>query len=120
MEAKRPHCLDLMLKDIAKLSTIMRRLLDIYIYIYICTSLINMMRRFMGQRNLSLPKLDLLLCFLHYQVYISKMKTRERCLLLRIGPIGTGKRVDQIVLMPIFWNTIVYSLKVSSPLVRVL
>ena len=48
------------------------------------------------------------------------MKTWERCLLLRIGPVGTGKRVVQIVLMPIFWNTIVYSLKVSGPPVDVL
>ena len=32
----------------------------------------------------------------------------------------TGKRVAQIVLIPTFWNTIVYSLKVPSPIVRVL
>ena len=29
----------------------------------------------------------------------------------------TGKRVAQTVLMPTFWNTVVYSLKVSGPIV---
>ena len=32
----------------------------------------------------------------------------------------TGKRVAQTVLMPTFWNTVVYSLKVSGPIVCVL
>ena len=31
-----------------------------------------------------------------------------------------GKTIANIVLMPSFWNTIVFSLKVSCPLVRVL
>ena len=31
-----------------------------------------------------------------------------------------GKTIDNIVLMPSFWNTIVFFLKVSGPLVRVL
>ena len=31
----------------------------------------------------------------------------------------TGKRVAQTVLMPTFWNTVVYSLKVSGPIVCV-
>ena len=31
-----------------------------------------------------------------------------------------GKTIANIVLMPSFWNTIVFCLKVSSPLVRVL
>ena len=62
--AKRPHlywtscvahCLDLILEDIGKnipkVKIVLKKSMDINAYIYSSVSLINMMRRFTGQRN---------------------------------------------------------------------
>ncbi|RVW12257.1 hypothetical protein CK203_114247 [Vitis vinifera] len=64
---------------------------------YVMAGLLNMMRRFTGQRELLRPA-----------------KTRKW------AKEQKGKTIANIVLMPSFWNTIVFCLKVSGPLVRVL
>ncbi|XP_075663743.1 uncharacterized protein LOC142633393 [Castanea sativa] len=139
LEAKRPHlywtpcvahCLDLTLEDIAKLPTIMRtikRAIELIGYIYNHTGLINMMRQFTGQRNLLRPAKTrfatsfLILSSIHKQKEnLRKMFTLEDWTCSKWANELTGKRVAQTVLMHTFWNTIVYSLKVSSPIVRVL
>ncbi|RVW25080.1 hypothetical protein CK203_115992 [Vitis vinifera] len=109
LELKRPHlywtpcaahCLDLMLEDIGKLPNIKRtleRAISLNGYIYNRSGLLNMMRRFTGQRELLRPA-----------------KTRKW------AKEQKGKTIANIVLMPSFWNTIVFCLKVSGPLVRVL
>ena len=65
--AKRPHlywlpcaahCIDLMLEDIGKIPSIkaaLRSCIFMNGYIYNCTSLVNMMRRFTGGGNLHRP-----------------------------------------------------------------
>ncbi|RVW75243.1 hypothetical protein CK203_047186 [Vitis vinifera] len=113
LELKRPHlywtpcaahCLDLMLEDIGKLPNIKRtleRAISLNGYIYNRSGLLNMMRRFTGQRELlSLLRLD----------WSDSKWAKEQ----------KGKTIANIVLMPSFWNTIVFCLKVSGPLVRVL
>ena len=64
MELKRPHlcwapcvvhCIDLMLEDIGKLPNIkktLERVITVHGYIYNRSGLLNMMRRFTGQREL--------------------------------------------------------------------
>ena len=139
MEAKRPHlywtpcaahCLDLILEDIAKLPTIMRtikRAIELTGYIYNRTGLINMMRQFTGQRNLiRLTKTRFATSFLklssiHMQKEnLRKMFTSEDWICSKWATELTGKRVAQTVLMPTFWNTVVYSLKMLGPIVCVL
>lgn len=124
------HCLDLILEDIAKLPTIKRtikRAIELTGYIYNFTSLINMMRHFTGQRNLLRPATTrfatsfLTLSNIHKQKEnLRKMFTSEDWTHSNWAKEPTGKRVAQTVLMSSFWNAIVYSLKVSGPLVRVL
>ncbi|KAL4653643.1 hypothetical protein ACB092_01G319700 [Castanea dentata] len=139
LEAKRPHlywtpcaahCLDLMLEDIAKLPTIMRtikRAIELTGYIYNRTGLINMMRQFTRQRNLLRPAKTqfatsfLTLSSIHKQKEnLRKMFTSEDWTCSKWAKELTGKRVAQTVLMHTFWNTVVYSFKVSSPIVCVL
>ncbi|XP_065621278.1 uncharacterized protein LOC136064046 [Quercus suber] len=139
LEAKRSHlywtpyaahCLDLMLEDIAKLPTIMRtikRAIELTEYIYNRTGLINMMRQFTGQMNLLRPAKTrfatsfLTLSSIHKQKEnVRKMFTSKDWTRSKWAKELTKKRVAQTVLMPTFWNTVVYSLKVSSPIVRVL
>ncbi|KAL4638941.1 hypothetical protein ACB092_03G182200 [Castanea dentata] len=124
------HCLDLMLEDVAKLPTIMRtikRAIKLTGYIYNQTGLINMMRQFTGQRNLLRPaktqfaKSFLTLSSMHKQKEnLRKMFTSEDWTCSKWAKELIGKRVAQTVLMPTFWNTVVYSLKVSGLIVRVL
>ena len=139
MEEKRPHlywtpcatrCLDLILEDIAKLPTIMRtikRAIELTGYIYNCIGLLNMMRHFTRQRNLLRPaKTRFATSFLTLSsIYkqkenLKKMFTSEDWTCSKWAREPTGKRMAQTVLKSSFWNTIVYSLKVSGPLVRVL
>ncbi|RVW19008.1 hypothetical protein CK203_095024 [Vitis vinifera] len=113
LELKRPHlywtpcaahCLDLMLEDIGKLPNIKRtleRAISLNGYIYNRSGLLNMMRRFTGQRELLRPAKT--------RLVDSKWAKEQK-----------GKTIANIVLMPSFWNTIVFCLKVSGPLVRVL
>ncbi|XP_030955048.1 uncharacterized protein LOC115977364 [Quercus lobata] len=119
-----------MLEDIAKLPTIMRtikRAIELTGYIYNRTGLINMMRQFTGQRNLLRPAKTrfatsfLTLSSIHKQKEsLRKMFTSKDWTRSKWAKELTGKRVAQTILMATFWNTVVYSLKVSGPIVRVL
>ena len=111
------HCLDLMLEDIAKLPTIMKtikREIKLIGYIYNCTDLINMMRQFTGQRNLLRPTKT------WFATSFFKMFTSKDWTCSKWAKELTGKKVAQTVLMPTFWNIVVYSLKVLGPIVHVL
>ncbi|XP_075673513.1 uncharacterized protein LOC142642941 isoform X3 [Castanea sativa] len=139
LEAKRTHlywtpcaahCLDLILEDIAKFPTIKRtikRAIELTGYIYNRAGLLNMMRRFTGQRSLLWPATTqfatsfLTLSSIHKQKKnLRKMFTSENWTHSKWAKEPTGQSVAQTILMPSFWSTIVYSIKVSGPLVRVL
>ncbi|KAJ9682088.1 hypothetical protein PVL29_018125 [Vitis rotundifolia] len=139
LELKRPHlywtpcaayCLDLMLEDIEKLPNIKRtleRAISLNWYIYNRSGLLNMMRRFTGQRELLRPAKTrfatafITLSRLHEQKNnLRKMFTSSDWSDSKWAKEQKGKTIGNIVLMPSFWNTIVFCLKVSGPLVRVL
>ena len=84
-----------------------------------------MMRRFIGQRELLRPaKTQFAIAFitlsrLHEQKNnLRKMFTSSNWLNSKWAKEQKGKTIANIVLMPSFWNTIVFCLKVSGPLVR--
>ena len=104
-----------------------KRAIELTGYIYNRTGLINMMRQFTGQRNLLRPAKTrfatsfLTLSSIHKQKEsLRKMFTSEDWTRSKWAKELTGKRVAQTILMATFWNTVVYSLKVLGPIVRVL
>ncbi|KAJ9688880.1 hypothetical protein PVL29_014498 [Vitis rotundifolia] len=127
LELKRPHlywtpcaahCLDLMLEDIGKLPNIKRTLemaISLNGYIYNRSGLLNMMRRFTRQRELLRPAKTRFAT-----VFITLSRLHEQKNNLRKMFTSSDWLDTNIVLMPSFWNTIVFCLKVSGPLVRVL
>ncbi|KAJ9561947.1 hypothetical protein OSB04_007107 [Centaurea solstitialis] len=99
--AKRPHlywtpcaahCIDLMLEDIGnipKVRTTLQRAMALNGYIYNRVAVVNLMRKFTGKRELVRPA------------------------------VTRAKRVASFVLMPTFWSSIVWILKMTGPLVKV-
>ncbi|XP_059654936.1 uncharacterized protein LOC132301724 [Cornus florida] len=124
------HCVDLMLEDIAKIPKIMmtiKRAIMLNGYIYNRSGLLNMMRRYTGHKELLRPATArfatsfITLSSIHHQKdCLRKMFTLQEWISSKWAKEIEGKNVAQIVLMPTFWTSIVYSLKVASPLVRVL
>ncbi|RVW51410.1 hypothetical protein CK203_097167 [Vitis vinifera] len=116
LELKRPHlywtpcaahCLDLMLEDIGKLPNIKRTLeraisLNGPAKTRFATAFITLSRLHEQKNNLR------------------KMFTSSDWSDSKWAKEQKRKTIANIVLMPSFWNTIVFCLKVSSPLVRVL
>ena len=119
-----------MLEDIGKLPNIKRtleRAISLNGYIYNRSRLLNMMGWFTGQRELLRPAKTrfatafITLSRLHEQKNnLRKMFTSSDWSDSKWAKEQKGKTIANIVLMPSFWNTIVFCLKVSSPLVRVL
>ena len=139
LEAKRPqliwspcaaHCLDLMLEDIYKISNIrkaLKRGIEINNFIYVRPGLLNMMRRFTNQKELVRPAKTrfatacITLSSIHRQKNnLRKMFTSDEWKDSKWSKEQQGKRVVQTILLASFWTTIVFALKVSGPLVRVL
>ena len=123
-------CWTLLWLDIGKLPNIKRtleRAISLNDYIYNYSRLLNMMRRFIGQRELhKLVKTwfvtpSIIVSWLHEQKINSrKMVTSSNWLDSKWTKEHKRKTIVNIVLMPLFWNTIVFCLKVLSPLVHVL
>ncbi|XP_028088946.1 uncharacterized protein LOC114289419 isoform X2 [Camellia sinensis] len=139
LEAKRPHlfwtpcaahCVDLILEDIFKLPHMKKtfdRAIRVHGYIYNCPGVLNMMRMFTQLKNLVKPAKTrfattfLTLSRIHQQKNnLRKMFTSEEWTSSKWAKEPKGKQATQIMLMPSFWNLVVYALKVSSPLVHVL
>ncbi|XP_050947036.1 uncharacterized protein LOC127151431 [Cucumis melo] len=139
LEAKRPqliwspcaaHCLDLMLEDIYKISNIrkaLKRGMEISNFIYVRPGLLNMMRRFTNQKELVRPAKTrfatacITLSSIHHQKNnLRKMFTSDEWKDSKWSKEQQGRRVVQTILLASFWTTIVFALKVSGPLVRVL
>ncbi|XP_059669150.1 uncharacterized protein LOC132314292 [Cornus florida] len=119
-----------MLEDIAKIPNIMRnikRAIMLIGYVYNCSGLLNMMRRYIRHKELLRPATTrfaisfIMLSSIHHQKdCLRKMFTSQEWISSKWAKEIEGKNVAQIVLMPTFWTSIVYSLKVASPPVRVL
>ncbi|KAK9995175.1 hypothetical protein SO802_024878 [Lithocarpus litseifolius] len=139
LEAKRPnlywtpcaaHCIDLILEDIGKIPRIaknLERAIQLTGYIYNHGGVLNMMRENTKQRELARAgKTRFCTSYLTIKsIYKQKhnvraMFTSEEWVCSRWAKEANAKRVVEMILLPSFWNTIVYVLKVVGPLVRVL
>ncbi|XP_050941288.1 uncharacterized protein LOC127149549 [Cucumis melo] len=139
LEAKRPqliwspctaHCLDLMLEDIYKISNVrksLKRGMEISNFIYVCPELLYMMQRFTTQKKLvRLAKTRfattcITLSSIHHQKNkLRKMFTSDEWKDSKWSKEQQGRQVVQTILLASFWTTIVFALKVSGSLVRVL
>ncbi|XP_058006811.1 uncharacterized protein LOC131182164 [Hevea brasiliensis] len=124
------HCLDLMLEDIGKILKIhntIKRAVTLNGYIYIRSSVVNMLQHFTGERELIRPAVIrfatafLTLQRIHkHKANLRKMFTLEEWTKSKWAKKLSGKKVYSIVMMPTFWANIVYILKIFGPLVRVL
>ena len=124
------HCIDLILEDIGKLPNIKRtleRAISLNGYIYNRSGLLNMMRHFTGQRELLRPvKTRFATAFITLS-RLHEKKNNLRKMFISVdwseskwAKEQKGKNVAKTIIMPSFWNTIIFCLKISSPLVRVL
>ncbi|XP_021731514.1 uncharacterized protein LOC110698402 [Chenopodium quinoa] len=143
LESKRPHlywtpcaahCIDLMLEDIGKLPRVLNALKKCMIingYIYNHTSLVNLMRKLMRkftqQRNLHRPSITrfatsfITLAQFHKQKgNLRKMITSQEWSASKWQKEAGGKRIATYILQASFWKNVVYALKLTSPLVKVL
>ncbi|XP_057967191.1 uncharacterized protein LOC131157223 [Malania oleifera] len=96
-------------------------------YIYNRVGVVNLMRQFTGGKELLRPTvtrfatafITLRLIYLQKN-NLRKMFTSEDWNTTKWAKEAVGKRAATIVLMPTFWSTIVYALKLTGPLVCVL
>ncbi|GMP48782.1 hypothetical protein CsSME_00016021 [Camellia sinensis var. sinensis] len=112
---------------IPRLKKTFERGIAVHGYIYNRPTLLNMMRRYTNLKNLIKPAKTrfatafLTLSRMHQQKNnLRKMVTSEDWTSSKWAKEPQGKRMAQTLLMPSFWNTVVFALKVSGPLVKVL
>ncbi|KAH1162309.1 hypothetical protein GYH30_000984 [Glycine max] len=117
------HCLDLMLEDIGKIPKVKRVIQRIYNH----TLALNTMRKFTQKTELvrhgvtRFATTFLTLQRLHKQkVNLRRMFTSYEWLKSKASKEPKGKQATEVVLMPSFWNDVVYALKAMGPLVSVL
>ncbi|WOL01274.1 hypothetical protein Cni_G09990 [Canna indica] len=96
-------------------------------YIYVRPGLVNMLREFIGRKDLVRAVVTrfaiafLTLESIHKQkANLRKMFTSDKWTNSKWAKEALGKRVCDIVLMATFWTNIVYILKIFGPLVQVL
>ena len=123
------HCLDLILEDLENyhIKKTIERAISISDYIYNRTGLLNMMWRFTEQRELLKPaKTRFATAFItlsrinEQRNNLRKMFTSSDWTKSKWANEQKGKNVANIIFMSSFWNTIMFCLKVSGPLVCVL
>ncbi|XP_031739008.1 uncharacterized protein LOC116402801 [Cucumis sativus] len=111
----------------ANVMAALKRGIEISNFIYVRPGLLNMMRRFTNQKELVRPAKTrfatacITLSSIHRQKNnLRKMFTSDEWKDNKWSKEQQGKRVVQTILLASFWTTIVFALKVSGPLVRVL
>ncbi|XP_058220192.1 uncharacterized protein LOC131330585 [Rhododendron vialii] len=119
-----------MLEDIFKiphLKAVFEKAIRFNGYIYARPGVINMMRRFTGEKEMvrhaktRFATAFLTLSRIHQQKNnLRKMFISEEWTSSKWAKEQLGKEVARYVMMASFWNNIVYALKVSGPLVKVL
>ncbi|KAH1126983.1 hypothetical protein GYH30_015813 [Glycine max] len=124
------HCIDLMLEDIEKLPLIrktIRREINQFGFIYAHSSTLSLLKNFTNKRELVRHAITrfatsyLTLERLHKEkANIRKMFTSNEWTLNKLSKEPKGKEAAKVVLMPSFWNSVIYTLKVMAPLVKVL
>jgi len=124
------HCIDLMLENIRKLPLIkntIRRAINLVGFIYAHSSTLSLLRNCTNKRELVRHAITrfstsyLTLERLHKEKSnIRKMFISYEWILNKLSKEPKGKEVAKVVLMPSFWNSVVYTLKVMAPLIKVL
>ncbi|KAG4935752.1 hypothetical protein JHK85_050671 [Glycine max] len=96
-------------------------------FIYAYSSTLRLLRNFTNKRELVRHAITrfatsyLTLERLHKEkANIRKMFTSDEWTLNKLSKEPKGKKAAKVVLMPSFWNSVVYTLKVMAPLVKVL
>ncbi|KAL5193549.1 hypothetical protein HKD37_20G055753 [Glycine soja] len=127
---QRSHCIDLMLEDIGKLPLIkktIQRAISLVGFIYRHSSTLRLLRFFTNKRELVRHAITrfatsfLTLERLHKEkgnlrkIFVSDDWTKNK-----LSKEAKGKEATKTVLMPAFWNNVLYILKVMAPLVKVL
>ncbi|KAK4423205.1 hypothetical protein Salat_1903300 [Sesamum alatum] len=123
------HCIDLMFHDIFKLPNLKKtyeRSVMINAYIYNRPLLLDIMRDFTKHREMVRPtKTRFATAFLTLKRFhvqkgnLKKMFTSEKWT-SSYAKEAQGKLVASIMLMPSFWNYVLFIVKVAGPLVKVL
>ncbi|KAH1225188.1 hypothetical protein GmHk_11G032151 [Glycine max] len=118
------------LADIGKLPLIrkkIRRGINLVRFIYAHSSTLSLLRNFTNKSELVRYAITrfatsyLTLERLHKEkANIRKMFTFDEWTLNKLSKDPKGKEAEKVVLMPSFWNSVVYTLKVMTPLVKVL
>lgn len=124
------HCIDLMLEDIGKIDKVKKAIergISLVGFIYNHALALSMMRKFTSKMELVRHGVTrfatsfLTVQRLHSQKNnIRRMITSDEWLKSNFAKDRKAKRVTDIVLMPSFWNDVVYTLKAMGPLVKVL
>lgn len=125
------HCIDLMLEDIGKnipkVKIALKKSMAINAYIHSSVALVNLMRRFTNQRNLHRPAVTrfatsfITLSSIHKQKNnLRKMVTSQEWSNSKWSKDAGGKKMASYILQESYWKNILYSLKLTSPLVKVL
>ncbi|KAJ9169732.1 hypothetical protein P3X46_017890 [Hevea brasiliensis] len=124
------HCIDLMLEDIFKIRVFketFRKVVELTGFTYGSSGVLNMLRKFTnGVELLRLGQTRFATAFItlgriHLQkANIRKMFTSESWTTSKWAKEVKCKKCERTVLSPAFWNHVVYALKVSGLLVRVL
>ena len=124
------HCIDLMLEDIGKLPLIkktIQRGVSLVGLIYSHFSTLSLLRQFTNKRELVKHVVTrfatsyLSLQRLHQdKENLRKMFTSDEWSNNKLSKEAKGREATKIVLMPSFWNQVVFTIKVMAPLVHVL
>nr|XP_043625480.1 uncharacterized protein LOC122596902 [Erigeron canadensis] len=124
------HCLDLMFEDIGKIKqvkSVVHKGISLVSYIYNHTTLLSMMRKF--TENNELARCGVTRFATNYLTFKSlhrhknalrNMFADERWTKSKLSKETKWKRANGIVFTPTFWNNITFSIKVMSPIVKVL
>ena len=114
-------------KEIKKVKECLKDAMFVNGYIYNFVGLVNLMRKFTNQRNLHRPAITrfatsfITLAQIHKQkLNLQKMVTSKEWHETKWAKESKGKEVTMILLKETFWRDIVYTLKVTGPLVSVL
>ena len=96
-------------------------------YIYGHTSMVNMMRRFTDQRNLHRPAVTRFATsfitlgqYYHHKNNLRKFVTSQDWNDARWSKEAGAKRVKQIIMQESFWRNVLYAIRLTEPLVKVL
>ena len=124
------HCLDLMLEDIGKIKKIkqtIEKAIFLVSYIYNHPGVISMMRDFTDNSELARCGITrFATTFLTFKSLhtnkqaLRNMFTDERWTTSKWIKEMKGKRANDIVFTPSFWNNILFTIKVMGPIVKVL